>query len=80
MAAGETAMPLYEYQCTDCRRSFEILQSLGAGPGGLECPGCGGADLVKQFSTFAPSTSSGNGGRSAVRAADAAPACGTGFT
>ncbi len=27
-------MPLYEYKCAGCRHSFEILQSLGAGPEG----------------------------------------------
>ena len=70
-------MPLYEYACRDCERTFEVLQRLGEGPDGLVCPRCGGGELVKQFSTFASSSS----GKSAAGAADrGAPGCGAGFT
>jgi putative FmdB family regulatory protein len=69
-------MPLYEYQCRECRESFEVLQRLGDGPEGLACPKCGGSELSKQYSTFAASSTSGSsqsiGGR--------APGCGTGVT
>lgn len=75
-------MPLYEYQCADCRESFEVLQRLGEGAAGLQCPSCGGDDLAKQFSTFAASTAPATGSRSAAPggAGCGAPAGGTGFT
>lgn len=66
-------MPLYEYRCGECQASFEILQRMGEGAGGLTCPACGSAKLTKQFSTFAATTSSESGRSSA-------PACGSGFT
>ncbi len=72
-------MPLYEYKCAGCRHSFEVLQSLGAGPDGLACPKCGGTELAKQFSTFAPSSAAG-GGTKAGAASAAASGCGSGFT
>lgn len=68
-------MPLYEYRCDDCQASFEILQRMGEGPGGLACPECGGTDLAKQFSTFAASSSPAVGGG---RAATAPSGCGAG--
>ena len=60
-------MPIYEYRCRDCRQHFETLVTAERRPA---CPGCGSADLDKQFSVFAV----------AARSADAAPMsgpCGT---
>ncbi len=71
-------MPLYEYRCSRCRHTFEILQSLGAGPQGLICPECGGGDLNKQFSTFAASTASSSTGAGASGCA--VSGSGSGFT
>jgi putative FmdB family regulatory protein len=53
-------MPLYEYVCRDCGRRFEVLQRIGADGASLTCPGCGGAKVVKQFSTFASASTSGS--------------------
>lgn len=72
-------MPLYEYRCDQCDKSFEILQRMGAGADGLSCPGCGGLELRKQFSTFSAS-SSASSSAGANAGGCAAPACGTGFT
>lgn len=73
-------MPLYEYSCNDCRTGFEVLQSLGAGADDLECPSCGGADLSKQYSTFA--AASGSSSSKSAGGACAQPGCGSasGFT
>jgi putative FmdB family regulatory protein len=62
-------MPLYEYRCRDCGRQFETLVTASRVP---HCPVCAGADLEKQLSVFAVSTSS-------PRQADASPSggCGT---
>ena len=51
-------MPLYEYTCRECGRRFEVLQRVGADGSGLTCPGCGGAQVAKQFSTFASAAAS----------------------
>ena len=72
-------MPLYEYHCRDCDHRFEILQQLGEGPEGLNCPSCDTRDLEKLFSTFAASTSS-SASSSRANADCGAPGCGTGFT
>jgi putative FmdB family regulatory protein len=41
-------MPIYEYVCRGCGKSFEFLTRAGEQPA---CPNCGnGKDLAKQFS------------------------------
>ena len=59
-------MPLYEYNCSACGSRFEVLQRVGQGSEGLECPTCGKAEVEKEYSTFAGSvaggTSVGGGG------------------
>ena len=52
-------MPLYEYHCGDCGSRFEVLQRVGQGPEGLECPTCGKDDIEKEYSTFAGSVAGG---------------------
>ena len=56
-------MPLYEYQCSSCKKCFEVLQRMGEGSEGLTCPDCDSNQVSKQFSTFA---SSAGGSDSAV--------------
>lgn len=51
-------MPLYEYRCTDCRQSFEVLQSMGEGADGLSCPQCDSGEVERQLSTFSGMSSS----------------------
>ena len=55
-------MPLYEYRCRECGHRFEILQRLGQGAEGLECPHCGAPGVEKLFSTF--SAAGGDSARS----------------
>jgi putative FmdB family regulatory protein len=52
-------VPIYEYRCVDCDRSFESLARPGRGDDGAQCPRCGGARLARQMSTFAAHGSSG---------------------
>ena len=52
-------MPLYEYQCESCGCRFEVLQRMGAGAEGLECPTCGTARVGRALSTFAAAPGSG---------------------
>lgn len=60
-------MPLYEYQCAACDHRFEVLQRVGQGPEGLQCPDCGESEVEKEYSTFAGCVSGGG---------SAAAACG----
>ena len=61
-------MPIYEYECRECRHGFELLVHTGGTP---VCPSCDGVSLQKRLSAFAV----GRGG--AAIAASAPPACGS---
>ena len=60
-------MPLYEYACLECHNHFELLVRESTK---LECPKCESTDLEKQFSVFAPSSST------PAKSAGKAPPCG----
>lgn len=45
-------MPIYEYQCSDCRDKFEVLQKVGEDGSDLKCPNCGAGNPKKVFSVF----------------------------
>lgn len=47
------AMPIYEYKCLACGHLFEKLVKLDEKP---NCPACDSADLEKQFTMAAVST------------------------
>ncbi len=50
-------MPLYEYTCGDCGKTFEFL-ARNSEQTPDKCPSCEGTTLKKQFSAFAISTGS----------------------
>jgi putative FmdB family regulatory protein len=64
-------MPIYEYRCTDCDRSFEAF--VRRADDGAECPHCHGSKLTRELSTFA----SRSNGDSAAAAASAIANSGT---
>ena len=51
-------MPLYEYSCEDCGKTFEKLA-----PSDTEahCPGCGSADTTRKLGPFSVGSSSASG-------------------
>jgi putative FmdB family regulatory protein len=51
-------MPIYEYRCIDCDRTFEAL--VRAGHDDAQCPSCNGDHLSREMSVFA-SRSNGDG-------------------
>lgn len=61
-------MPLYEYNCADCGKGFEVLMRDGVTP---VCPSCRSDRVEKQLSAFAVGAA---GARPAP--AEAGPACG----
>lgn len=47
-------MPVYEYECEDCGRKFDVLASLAEKEAGLEpvCPKCGSSRARQVFGRF----------------------------
>lgn len=45
-------MPLYEYHCRQCGKSFELLRRMQEADRRLKCPHCGSTGVERQFSTF----------------------------
>jgi len=62
-------MPIYEFRCAECERSFEAL--VRAGDDGVRCPKCNGAKLSRELSTFAARTAASNGAALAAEAIEA---------
>ncbi len=73
-------MPVYEYRCRACGHRFEILQRMGQGGEGLECPRCAEPAPEKLLSSFAARSSSGSTASVSPSSGCGAPACGTGFS
>src|SRR5918995_796990 len=46
-------MPIYEYDCSDCRRRVSVLVRTIAAAADTRCPRCGGAALTRLMSRFA---------------------------
>jgi putative FmdB family regulatory protein len=46
-------MPIYEYRCAACGKSFEQLRRMRDADLDLECPECRSRKVERQFSTFA---------------------------
>jgi len=60
-------MPLYDYRCSACSQTFELLVRAGTVP---TCPSCGSPQLEKQVSApAAPGKSAGILKRARTRAA-----------
>jgi putative FmdB family regulatory protein len=45
-------MPIYEYQCRNCGKTFEMLRSLKNADEDLQCPDCHGQEVERRFSSF----------------------------
>lgn len=45
-------MPIYEYDCADCRRQVSLLILNIHNPPPLRCPRCGGEQLTRLLSRF----------------------------
>jgi putative FmdB family regulatory protein len=48
-------MPLYEYTCRACGKSFEMLRRMNDADRDLKCPVCLSAEVERLLSTFATS-------------------------
>ncbi len=54
-------MPIYEYACTPCGKTFEELLIRRSDEADVRCPGCGSADVARQMSRPA-AVGGGSGG------------------
>jgi putative FmdB family regulatory protein len=44
-------MPIYEFQCHDCQKTFEVTQSVSEHEKGpVRCPQCSGTNVERTFS------------------------------
>lgn len=59
-------MPIYEYRCADCDRSFEAF--VRHAHDDAECPVCHGAKLTREMSTFAARAGNGDAASSVAQA------------
>ncbi len=55
-------MPLYEYKCKKCEKSFETLVSASKADAPQECPECGSKETSRLLSAFCASV----GGKSSA--------------
>ncbi len=69
-------MPLYEFQCTDCKDDFEELVRSSAAVAEVKCPHCGGQHVNRKVSLFASKA----GGGPSLGPVPASSSCSTGGT
>jgi putative FmdB family regulatory protein len=55
-------MPIYEYACAPCGKTFEELVLRKSDEAEVRCPACGSADVGRQMSRPAAARTSGGGG------------------
>lgn len=71
-AGSDLPMPIYEYACAPCGKSFEELVIRKSDEAGVKCPACGSAEVARQMSRPAAARSgAGDGGSFSP-----APSCG----
>ncbi|MBF0406931.1 MAG: zinc ribbon domain-containing protein [Candidatus Riflebacteria bacterium] len=51
-------MPIYEFNCTSCKKDFDLLLSLKADHSQVTCPDCSSGNVRKKVSSFARGSSS----------------------
>ena len=56
-------MPMYEYLCEGCGRSFEQLRRMSEADRGVVCPECRSEEVRRLLSTFAMGGCGPAGGR-----------------
>jgi putative FmdB family regulatory protein len=71
-------MPIYEYRCADCDRSFEAF--VRPHDGGAECPHCHSAKLTRELSTFAARTNGDSTAAASAAIANSGSSNGNGFS
>lgn len=52
-------MPLYEYQCSDCKTRFDALRAMSEADAAIACPKCGSENTGRTISLFSAVGSEG---------------------
>lgn len=52
-------MPIYEFACQECQKTFEQLVLSASAVGQVTCPSCGSPQVRKKMSTFASKPAGG---------------------
>jgi putative FmdB family regulatory protein len=55
-------MPMYEYRCEECGRTYEQLRRMSEADTNLECPHCGSHEVERQVSACAIGGTAKGGG------------------
>jgi putative FmdB family regulatory protein len=48
----EAPMPVYDYVCNDCHKSFELIRTLKEHEEDAKCPECGGKNVEQEVTAF----------------------------
>ncbi|MBI5531749.1 MAG: zinc ribbon domain-containing protein [Deltaproteobacteria bacterium] len=65
-------MPMYEFDCSDCHKTFEELVLSGTDPDAVSCPACTSKHVAKRLSAFAVGASSSFGSDASASAGSCA--------
>lgn len=52
-------MPIYEYKCKSCEKTFEALRRMSQGDTPAPCPTCGGEETMRLLSLIAAPAKNG---------------------
>jgi putative FmdB family regulatory protein len=50
--SGEAPMPLYDYVCNDCHKTFELVLTLKQHDTEIKCPKCGSRNIEQEATAF----------------------------
>ncbi len=59
-------MPIYEFYCPTCNRSFDVRRTLSQGTDDVTCPSCAGDKVRRVFTPVIALRSNGPGGLSTI--------------
>ncbi|HEY63826.1 MAG TPA: zinc ribbon domain-containing protein [Caldilineae bacterium] len=68
-------MPMYEYYCTECQATFEMLRPFSQADEPVECPSCHGVTTQRLISRFAAISQDGGGTRMIAGSSNGCSAC-----
>ncbi|NLE75846.1 MAG: zinc ribbon domain-containing protein [Chloroflexi bacterium] len=68
-------MPIYEYQCTECRTRFQALRRMSQADEPIECPACHGQQTERAVSLFVIFSRSAEGSSVSVSSSGGCASC-----
>jgi len=70
-------MPIYEYCCQDCARTFEKRRPMSQADAEIPCPDCGSVHTSRGLSLFAAFSKGSGGSTQAVAGGGSCNGCGS---